>query len=96
MVFEGRKRKLGHLRLDKCNYRVTITTIPFRFYPAREGRPSQCYLFKTCGRNVVSATYDCQLNKENTIEVKPFVQSDGECKLLCQQVSSFVLDYLIT
>ena len=33
------------------------------------------------------ASPDCVLNEENTIEVKPFVKSDGDCKSLCQQVS---------
>lgn len=54
------------------------------------GRPSQCFLFKSCGRKVENATFDCALNKENTLEIKPFVEDEDECEALCQAVSHFV------
>ena len=50
------------------------------------GRPSQCYLFKTCGRKVENATFDCALNKENTLEVHPFIDTEEECEIQCQEV----------
>ena len=50
------------------------------------GRPSQCYLFKTCGRKVENATFDCTLNKENTLEVHPFIDTEEECESHCQEV----------
>ena len=55
------------------------------------GRPSQCYLFKSCGRKVENATFDCMLNKENTLEVHPFVDTESECEIHCQEVSYFQL-----
>ncbi|TRY74923.1 hypothetical protein TCAL_07513 [Tigriopus californicus] len=61
---------------DKCKF--------FRFYASSFTRPSQCFLFKSCGRQVEDASPDCMLNKENTVEVKPFIKSHGECKQLCQ------------
>lgn len=51
------------------------------------GRPSQCFLFHSCGRKVENATFDCVLNKENTLEVHPFVENDEDCEMLCQQVT---------
>ena len=59
----------------------------FRFYEPTNGRPSQCYLFKSCGRKVENATFDCALNKENTIEVHPFIESENECEVHCQEVN---------
>ena len=50
------------------------------------GKPSQCFLFKTCGRNVENATFDCALSKENTLEIRPFVETDQSCQVLCQEV----------
>ena len=61
----------------------------FRFYEAMNGRPSQCYLFKSCGRKVENATFDCMLNKENTLEVHPFVDTESECETHCQEVRYF-------
>ena len=63
----------------------------FRFYEAMNGRPSQCYLFKSCGRKVENATFDCMLNKENTLEVHPFVDTESECEIHCQEVRYFQL-----
>ena len=50
--------------------------------------PSQCYLFKTCGRKVETATFDCSINSENTLEVKPFTNSEQDCEMQCQEVST--------
>ena len=59
-----------------------------RYFDAEDlSKPSQCFLFRSCGRSVERASADCVLNEENTIEVKPFVKSDGDCKSLCQQVT---------
>ena len=52
-------------------------------------RPSQCFLFKTCGRKVENATFDCVLNKENTLEVKAFIDSEDKCENLCQKVTFY-------
>ena len=52
------------------------------------GRPSQCFLFQSCGRRVENATFDCLLNRENTLGVEPFVASEEECQVLCQKVSN--------
>eukprot|EP00095_Tigriopus_kingsejongensis_P003413 maker-scaffold1126_size61158-snap-gene-0.10 protein:Tk03413 transcript:maker-scaffold1126_size61158-snap-gene-0.10-mRNA-1 annotation:"microneme protein " len=57
----------------------------YRFYSASFTRPSQCFLFKSCGRKVEDASPDCMLNKENTVEVKPFIKSHEKCKQLCQE-----------
>ena len=54
--------------------------------PSPSPKPSQCFMFRTCGREVVKATPDCALTRENTVEVKPFVKSEKECKLKCQKV----------
>ncbi len=65
-----------------------MTTTTLRYFDAEDlSKPSQCFLFKSCGRNVERASPDCILNEENTIEVKPFVKSEGDCKTLCQQES---------
>ena len=60
-----------------------------RFYEAKESGkwPSQCYLFKSCGRKVETAAFDCSINAENTLEVKPFTKSEEECEMKCQEVS---------
>ena len=60
-----------------------------RFYEAKDNGkwPSQCYLFKTCGRKVETATFDCSINAENTIEVKPFIKSEADCETQCQEVT---------
>ena len=60
-----------------------------RFYQAMNNRPSQCFLFKTCGRKVENATFDCVLNQENTLEVEAFVDSATTCETICQKVFSF-------
>ena len=63
-------------------------SIPFsRYYEAMSGRPSQCFLFQSCGRRVENATFDCLLNRENTLGVEPFVATEEECQVLCQKVS---------
>ena len=74
-----------------------------RFYEAKDdGKwPSQCYLFKSCGRKVETATFDCSINAENTLEVKPFIISEQECEMKCQEVrkaakySSFYRPYIL-
>ena len=53
------------------------------------GKPSQCFMFKSCGRNVENATFDCALSKENTLQVHPFVESNDDCQILCQDVSIY-------
>ena len=59
-----------------------------RFYEAKDSGkwPSQCYLFKSCGRKVETAAFDCSINAENTLEVKPFIKSEEECEMKCQEV----------
>ncbi|XP_040571187.1 uncharacterized protein [Lepeophtheirus salmonis] len=57
----------------------------FRFFHALDQKPSQCYLFNTCGRHVESATSNCQLSRENTIDVRPFVPTESQCQIRCQQ-----------
>ena len=64
--------------------------IHYRFYEPMNNRPSQCFLFKTCGRKVENATFDCVLNKENTLEVEAFVDSETTCESICQKVSHFL------
>ena len=61
-----------------------------RFYQAMNNRPSQCFLFKTCGRKVENATFDCVLNQENTLEVEAFVDSATTCETICQKVFFFI------
>ena len=60
-----------------------------RFYEAKDSGkwPSQCYLFKSCGRKVETAAFDCSINAENTLEVKPFIKSEEECEMKCQEVT---------
>ena len=63
---------------------------PLRYYEAMSGRPSQCFLFQSCGRKVENATFDCLLNRENTLGVEPFVASEEECQVLCQKVRPYL------
>eukprot|EP00096_Caligus_rogercresseyi_P005548 TRINITY_DN2131_c0_g1_i2.p1 TRINITY_DN2131_c0_g1~~TRINITY_DN2131_c0_g1_i2.p1 ORF type:complete len:555 (+),score=117.14 TRINITY_DN2131_c0_g1_i2:130-1794(+) len=57
----------------------------YRYFPPLDSKPSQCYLFSTCGRHVESASSDCQISRENTIDVVPFVQVESECQIRCQE-----------
>ena len=71
---------------------------PFlRFYEAKDNGkwPSQCYLFKSCGRKVETAAFDCSINAENTLEVKPFIISEQECETKCQEVTNAAILFFI-
>ena len=45
--------------------------------------PSQCFLYEKCTRSVVKATEHCPLDKNNVIELLPFVKTEDECSMTC-------------
>ena len=69
-----------------------------RFYEAKDSGkwPSQCYLFKSCGRKVETAAFDCSINAENTLEVKPFIKSEEECEMKCQEVGIYITVFIFS
>jgi len=48
-----------------------------------DNQPAQCFLYDACNREVLPATEDCPLTKENTVEVQGFVRNAEECKMSC-------------
>jgi len=48
-----------------------------------ENQPAQCFLYDMCNREVLPATEDCPLTKENVVNVEAFVRNAEECKKSC-------------